>query len=114
MTDRKLYDAGWNDCIAYIRDRRNLQQSQVGLGMLLMLIGGIILTMPAAHFIVSLIASAPINIVACLVAGIIAAILFVSGIRVDKKDRVRYKQREDEFYRKWAARWNELGFNGDE
>jgi hypothetical protein len=114
MTDRKSYDAGWDDCIAYIREKHTLNQSQVGLGMLLMLIGGIVLAMPAAHFIVSLIADAPINISACLVAGIIAAILFVSGIRVDNKDRIRYKQREEEFYRKWSNRWIELGLNGDD
>lgn len=114
MADRKLYDAGWDDCIDYLRDRRNLQQSQAGVGMMLMLLGVIVLAMSTASFIVSVIASAPINIVACLIAGIIAAFLLVSGRFVDKRDVVRYKEREDNFYRKWANRWRELGFNGDE
>lgn len=115
MADRKLYDTGWDDCIAYNRDRHNLQQSQVGVGYLCLLLGTIItmlaVTAPGMMWVIGQHVEhwAPL-----LTLGSGGIILLAAGYVLEKRDRIRYKEREDAHYRKWAARWNELGFNGDE
>lgn len=115
MTDRTLYDAGWNDSIQFGIDRKHLDTGRAGLGMLLMLLAGIavamLLVVPLTMFITNqtIYNYTPLG----WIAGV-GIILGTVGFFLDKKEEARYKQRETEFYQKWIARWDELGFNGDE
>lgn len=115
MADRKLYDTGWDDCIAYNRDRRNLQQSRTGWGMMLMLLGAIPSAMTVSVPIMMVfIAQTIYNWHLLIGMGLVGIFLLVSGYFVDKRDVVRYKEREEAHYKKWATRWQELGFTADD
>lgn len=115
MTDRKLYNTGWDDCLEYNRDWRNLQQSKAGAGMMMMLIGALLTALTVIVPAMMWYATQTIyNWHPLIAMGCIGIFLLVSGYFVDKRGLVRYKEREDDFYRKWADRWNELGFTGDD
>lgn len=114
MTDRKPYDTGWDDCIAYIQDKRKLQDKQVGWGAVLLLLGTITFLVPIGVLILATIANVAVNVFSCVVISSVAIILLIAGYLVDKKDKVRYKEIEKAHYKKWADRWTSLGFSGDE
>lgn len=113
--DRKLYDTGWDDCIDWINDKRVLQQSRTGWGSLMMLVGAIGLTIGVVAPLMAWLLGIPIVNFQPLVWPFVLGMFFSgAGYVVDKGDAARYKQREDELYRKWIARWDELGFNGED
>lgn len=115
MADRKSYDAGWDDCIAYIREKHKLQQDHFGSGIVLMLTGAIIVALTMGIMVAMWLAEQTIYnwpLLFCMWA--FSSLLLISGYFVDKKDRARYKEREQLHYKKWSDRWIELGLNGDD
>lgn len=113
--DRKTYDTGWDDCIDYLRDKRTLQQHQSGFGILFILFGCILVALVIAALFTMWIAGENVyNYMPVLWLAGGGSLLIAAGYFIDKKDRVRYKQREDEFYRKWVQRWKDLGLEGDD
>lgn len=115
MTDRTLYDAGWDDSVQFGIDKKQLRESRAGFGMLLQLLGMIAGVLAVSIPFTMWIGNQTIYNYAPLIwIGAVAVCVGVGGFLLDKKDQVRYKQRESEFYQKWIARWDELGFNGDE
>lgn len=114
MTDRTLYDAGWDDSIQMLKDRRALQNRRHGFSSLLLLISGMMVGIVVAVILIALGTNQAIyNYIPLLWLGGVGIISGVGGLFLNKKEAARYKQLEIEFYQKWQARWNELGFSGD-
>lgn len=115
MADRKLYDTGWNDAIDYASEKRALYAEQNGGGLALMILGalfgGLGFVIPLMMWLES---QTIYNYGILVFIAIVAIVLWVSGFFLEKKYQKNFKNREDEFYRKWFKRWDELGFNGEE
>lgn len=115
MADRELYNAGWVDGLNWQRDFTKMRESRTGWGMLLMLFGSILiavsLALPFAMWIGDQAIHNPMPLVYLVFS---ACAMITGGYFLDKRDEKRYKQRETDFYKKWADRWDELGFSGDE
>lgn len=115
MTDRKSYDAGWDDCIAYIREKNKLNQSRTGWGGLMMLVGAFGLASGVVAPLMSWLMGVPIVNFQPLVWPFVLGMFFSgAGYVVDKSDAARYKEREQLHYKKWSDRWIELGINGED